>query len=67
MKKHIEPVEVLRAFVAEHGTQTAAAQALGISEPYLSDMLKGNRAVAESTLTKLGLQKLVTIVKVGAR
>lgn len=50
---------VLRRFVAQYPTQKAAAAALGISQPYLSDILRGNRKLSDQMLEKLGLRRTV--------
>lgn len=55
-------LNVLRRFVAQHRTQRAAAKALGISEPYLTDLLKGHRGLSNMILAGLGLAREVTIV-----
>jgi hypothetical protein len=57
--KEIDPLERLRRFVGEHETQRAAADALGISGPYLSDLLNGRREFSEPILQKLGLRRVV--------
>jgi len=59
MTKEVNPADVLRAFVNRFPTQRKAAKALNISEPYLSDMLKGNRQVSENILNHLGLRRAV--------
>lgn len=56
---HVDPVEALRVLVAKHGSQTAAAAALGISVPYINDMLHGKRNVSDEMLDKLGLKRVV--------
>lgn len=57
--KEIDPLERLRRFVGEHETQREAADALGISRPYLSDLLNGNRPFSDPILEKLGLRRVV--------
>lgn len=47
----------------KHPTQAAAADALEISDAYLSDMLNERRGISDNTLEKLGLVKIVTVVK----
>jgi plasmid maintenance system antidote protein VapI len=51
----------LRKFVAQHPTQKAAARALGISEPYLCDLLNGRRLFSTNMLDRLGLERQTTI------
>jgi plasmid maintenance system antidote protein VapI len=57
--KEINPLERLEAFVAEHATQRAAAKALRISAPYLTDLLKGRREFSAPILKRLGLRWIV--------
>jgi DNA-binding transcriptional regulator YdaS (Cro superfamily) len=59
MSKDIDPKAWLRALVGRHGTQKAAAKALGVSPAYLSDMLMGRRDISERILAKLGLRRAV--------
>ena len=49
---------VLEAFVKKHGGQEKAAAALGISQPYLCDLInqKKDLAKARSVLRQLGLK-----------
>ncbi len=54
-----DPLDVLKQFVAKYPTQQAAADALGISTPYLIDLLKGRRGWSEVMLAKLGLERAV--------
>lgn len=56
-------LNVLRRFVAEHGTQHAAAQALNVTDAYLSDILNGRRGLSDTMLDKLGLAKEIVIRK----
>ena len=58
-KRPVHPASVLRAFVSQHPTAKNAALMLGVSAPYLSDMLKGKRDVGPKVLAKLGLTKTV--------
>ena len=61
MAKTINPLERLREHVRRHGTQKAAAAALGIKEPYLSDILNENRRITPKILEKIGLEQVVEI------
>jgi predicted XRE-type DNA-binding protein len=60
MKRH-DPATALQAFVDDqHGaSQKLAAEALGISQSYLSDLLKGRRRCPDALLVKLGLERIV--------
>ena len=53
------PLRELKRFCAGYGTQVAAAKALGISQPYLSDLLRKRRDVSKPLLKKLGLKRAV--------
>ena len=54
-----DPVKALRCEVARHGTQRAAAQRFGVSQAYLSDLLRGNRSFSDDMLRMLGLRRVV--------
>jgi len=51
--------QVLREFVARHGSQIAAARALGISQPYMSDIMNGRRDLSERIMKSLGLERVI--------
>lgn len=61
MPKFIDPLERLQRFVEEHGTQTHAAPFLGITQPYLSDLINRRRDInnALGVLDALGLQRVI--------
>lgn len=61
--KPTDPLKELQAFVAKYPTKVAAADALGIGQPYLHDLLEGNRNFSDNILEKLGLARIETIVK----
>ena len=61
--KELDPRERLKAFVARFPTQKAAAQALGISNVYVSDLLNGRRDINNRMLAKLGLRRTVVEAK----
>jgi len=50
----------LLALVGTAGSQKAAADKLGITPGYLSDLLRGNRKPGEKLLVKLGLRRTIT-------
>jgi plasmid maintenance system antidote protein VapI len=54
-----EALDRLRAYVASHPTQTAAAQAIGCSTSYLSDLLRARRHLSPAILQKLGLERVI--------
>lgn len=57
--KEIDPLKTLQAFVEKHKTQAAAAEALGVSRPYLSDIINGRRDFSDPVLERLGLRRVV--------
>lgn len=48
-------IRKLYEMVNERGTQRAVAEYLGVSQIYLSDVLRGKRNPGKSILSKLGL------------
>ena len=62
----MRPVDLakrLKDFVTEHGTQKEAAEELGISQSYLSDLIRHARQPGPDILRKLGLRKTVVYVE----
>ncbi len=57
--REIEPLERLRRFVETVETQTAAADELGISRQYLTQLLGSKRDFSDSVLAKIGLRRAV--------
>lgn len=53
------PIDVLKLYVQRHETQRAAAERLGVSQAYLSDLLRGHRRFSDPLLSKLGLARVV--------
>lgn len=49
----------LQQQVELYGSQTAAAQHLGVSLAYLNDVIRGKREPGEKLLTPIGIQKVV--------
>lgn len=60
--EEIDPIEYLRRVVQVHGSQRRAAEAMEISEPYLSDLLHGRRECSKVILQRLGLRRIVVRV-----
>ncbi len=52
-------MERLAKLVSQHGSQRAAAAALGISQPHFCDMIHGRRRPGPKTLKALGLEETV--------
>ena len=59
MSHEVDPLVALKAYVAKFARQYEAAEALGITPAYLSDLLHGNRQCTDSILKQLGLRKAV--------
>jgi hypothetical protein len=49
--------------IQKYGTQKATAEALGISEQFLTDVLKGRRGPGPRLLKAMGLERRVEFVK----
>jgi transcriptional regulator with XRE-family HTH domain len=52
-------IKKIERIIEERGTQRAAAEFLGVSPQYLTDLLKGRRDPGVKILSKLGLQSRV--------
>ena len=52
-----DPIKALHRVVDACVTQRAAAKKLGISEPFMSDLLRGRRTFSDRMLAKLGLRR----------
>ena len=50
--------------IEKHGNQKKTAKALGISQQFLTDVLKGRRSPGDRLLRALGMEKRVEFVKV---
>lgn len=59
--KEIDPRELLWQRVKDAGSQKTVADELGISQPYLHDILHGNRGISDRILEQLRLRR--TVVK----
>lgn len=57
--KEVDALTELRRFVEKHGSQKAAAEALGIGQVYMSDLMNQRRDVSVAILEKLGLREVV--------
>lgn len=54
-----ELLNYLKELVINAGTQRKLANELGISQVYLSDILKGRRTIGKSVLDKLKIKKII--------
>lgn len=52
-------IRKLLALIEEKGTAKAAAESLGVSQQYLSDVIKGRRDPGAKLLSAMGLQSRV--------
>ncbi len=59
----VDPVIELRKFVERYDLQREAAQALGISQQFLSGMLLGRQNISDRVLEQLGLKRGVLKAK----
>ena len=59
MAQTIDPLAELKKLVTQCGSQRGAANFIGVSDAYLSDMLKGRRGIGPKVLEKLGLSKVI--------
>lgn len=57
MAKTVTPIEELKHLVKEAGGQRAAASLLGVSQPFVSDLLLGRRKFSDEMLSKMGIDK----------
>lgn len=54
-----DPVACLREAVIKAGSQTAYAEATGLPQSYVSDVLNGHKPASERLLGILGLKRVV--------
>lgn len=53
-----DALDLIIEIVDEEGSQSAAANRLGISAAYLSDILSGARSISDKVANKLGYSKV---------
>jgi predicted transcriptional regulator len=61
MQIDVDALAALRRFVARYETQRQAAEALGFTQAYLSDLLKEQRPFSDNVLAKLGLRRTIIV------
>lgn len=61
----VDVLDMLTRMVQERGSQKAVAEALDISEQYLSDVLRDRREPGEKLLDALGVERVVTYRRKG--
>lgn len=54
---HDEMLEIVKAYVADYRTQYDAAESLGVTPAYLSDVLRGKRDVGPHLCDVLGYER----------
>lgn len=60
MESQMDIAEELRRRVAEVGTQKILADQLGVSQPFLCQVINGQREPGPVLLDALGIEKVVT-------
>lgn len=55
--------ELVRRAAQEAGSQKALAERIGVSESYVSDVIRGRRGASEALMRKLGLKAVTVYVK----
>lgn len=66
MSKYTTPAARIAEIVAEYGSYRAAAEAIGYSHPYLFRVANGQKEAGDGLLAKLGLEKQVRYLRIGA-
>ena len=56
-------IEAIDRLTKKHGTETAAAEALGVTQPYFSNIRAGRRRPSFAILQALGMQAVITYRK----
>jgi plasmid maintenance system antidote protein VapI len=59
MVREVEPVQMLKTYVAQFDTQKEAAGSLGVHASYLSALLNERQDIPDTLLTKIGLRRIV--------
>lgn len=54
-----DALAALVALVETHGSQTAVAQRMNVSIPYINDLIHGRRSFSDAMLERLGLRRVV--------
>ena len=56
----IDPIKLLRSHASTAGSMRKLALKIGVSAPYLSDVMNGHRMAGQKVLKYLGLRRSVT-------
>lgn len=56
--RSVTPIKLLRQFVRQYRSQREAAEALGVSQNYLSQVLTGTRAMPQLFLDRLEIRRV---------
>ena len=67
MAPETTPNAALWNFVKRHGTQTKAADVLGITQGYLSDLLHNKRDITDTILEKIGYRRIIVPIALPKR
>ena len=59
MSRTVDPQRALASLIIEHGSQQAAADALGISASYFSELMLGRKTYSDRLLDALGLERII--------
>ncbi len=63
MPAEIDALDRLHRFVERYPNKKAAADALGITPPYLNDLINMRRDISDQMLEKLGLKRVTRIIQ----
>lgn len=66
MSKYTTPAARIAELVAKYGSYRDAAEAIGYSHPYLFRVANGQKEAGDGLLAKLGLEKQVRYLRIGA-
>lgn len=67
MNEHLNELEMwvkVNALIHKHGTSKKAAEWLGVSPQYFSDIIKSRREISDTVAKKLGYTKISIFVEV---
>ncbi len=63
MSRESDPIVVLKKYVDFCGSQRLAADRLGYSRQYISQLLNGHRPIQDDMLKQLGLRRTVVAME----
>ncbi len=59
LRKPVDPQRALASLILRHGSQQAAAEAIGISASYFSELVLGRKTYSDRLLAALGLERII--------